>query len=95
MLDLFCGAGGLAMGFRKAGFHVTGADISAAAGETFRLNAGGEFIRADLSRELISGDFPDGLGLTPRYQMVADAVSPAFSRALALAIREWMDRDGA
>ena len=38
-LDLFAGAGGLAIGFRKAGFTVVGAnDADAAAGSTFRLN---------------------------------------------------------
>lgn len=32
--------------------------------------------------------FPDGMGVTSRYQMVADAVSPVFSSALAKTIRE-------
>ena len=32
--------------------------------------------------------FPSGTGLSLRYQMVADAVSPIFSRALALTTRE-------
>lgn len=27
LLDLFCGAGGAAMGYKRAGFHVTGVDI--------------------------------------------------------------------
>jgi len=38
-LDLFAGAGGLAIGFREAGFRVVGAnDADADAGATFRLN---------------------------------------------------------
>ena len=27
LLDLFCGAGGAAMGYQQAGFHVVGVDI--------------------------------------------------------------------
>lgn len=39
VIDLFCGAGGLAEGFRMAGFQtVLGVDYWAAAGETFRNN---------------------------------------------------------
>ncbi len=57
VLDLFCGAGGLARGFEKAGFHVTGVDFSRDVEKTFELNSRGEFIRADLSRELIYGKF--------------------------------------
>lgn len=38
-IDLFSGAGGLAVGFRNAGFNVVGAnDADGAAGATFRLN---------------------------------------------------------
>jgi DNA (cytosine-5)-methyltransferase 1 len=55
LLDLFCGAGGLAQGFKRAGFEVTGVDISEAAGKTFELNLQSKFIRADLSSELING----------------------------------------
>jgi len=56
VLDLFCGAGGLATGFRKAGFQVTGVDRSRAAQRTFELNRTGNFILADLSKEIIAED---------------------------------------
>lgn len=49
VLDLFCGAGGISIGFRDVGFSVTGVDISKAAGETFIENGIGKFILADLS----------------------------------------------
>jgi len=53
VLDIFCGAGGLGLGFEKEGFRVTGVDISEPAGETFELNSKCEFIKADLSKELM------------------------------------------
>lgn len=65
VLDLFCGAGGLSLGFRKAKFHVTGVDINEAAKETFELNKIGKFISADLSKETIDGDYDIILGGPP------------------------------
>ena len=35
-------------------------------------------------------EFPDGLGLGARYQMIADSVSPMFSAALARSVRDAM-----
>jgi len=58
-LDLFCGAGGLAIGFRKAGFEVTGVDKNASAAETFEINRIGDFIEADLSKVVIEQDHYD------------------------------------
>lgn len=65
VLDIFCGAGGLAQGFRKAGFEITGADISKTAGRTFELNNKSEFIRADLSKEMINGCYDMIMGGPP------------------------------
>jgi DNA (cytosine-5)-methyltransferase 1 len=64
-LDLFCGGGGLSLGFKKAMFHVTGVDVNKAAKETFELNKIGKFVAADLSRESIDGDYDIILGGPP------------------------------
>ena len=40
VLDLFCGAGGLSLGFRASGFSVKGIDRSLDAAETFSANLG-------------------------------------------------------
>jgi DNA (cytosine-5)-methyltransferase 1 len=64
-LDLFCGAGGLSLGFKKAGFHVTGVDKSEAAKKIFELNQIGDFENVDLSKEMVEGDFDIVLGGPP------------------------------
>lgn len=49
-IDLFCGAGGLSLGLREAGFRVlVGADHDAAAVETHTANIGGLGYRGDLA----------------------------------------------
>ena len=44
-LDLYCGAGGLSLGFRAGGFEVTGIDWNADAVATYNRNLGGAFCR--------------------------------------------------
>jgi len=52
MLDLFCGSGGLSLGFQRAGFRVIAAyDNDEAAVETYRVNLGAHVTRCDLGQE--------------------------------------------
>lgn len=65
VLDLFCGAGGFAQGFKHATFDVTGIDMCDAAGKTFEMNNFGYFKKADLKNELIEGQFDVIIGGPP------------------------------
>ncbi len=48
LLDLFCGMGGLALGFARNGFRVTGYDIHPRIPEIFEINRIGQAVVADL-----------------------------------------------
>lgn len=52
-IDLFCGAGGLSLGFQQAGFNIiVGVDNEPAALETFEFNHKGAIgLNADLSKQ--------------------------------------------
>ncbi len=65
VLDLFCGAGGLASGFSKNKFTVTGIDKSTCAVETFKLNNFGEAQEINLQKETVKGDFDIIIGGPP------------------------------
>lgn len=64
-LDLFCGAGGLSLGFRNEGFSVTGADINQYSVGIFSLNNIGECIEIDLVRNSVAGTFDVVVGGPP------------------------------
>lgn len=64
VIDLFCGAGGLSLGFQKAGFNVVlGIDNDAMALKTFEKNHNGaKSICGDISKITYSKDIKDVIG---------------------------------
>lgn len=58
VIDLFCGCGGLSLGFIQAGYHVIlGVDNDAAALETFRANHPGSVgVNLDLAKDSVGED---------------------------------------
>jgi DNA (cytosine-5)-methyltransferase 1 len=65
VLDLFCGAGGFSLGFKKQGFSITGVDINPWSEKIFSLNHIGDFVQKDLMSEHIDGNFNIILGGPP------------------------------
>ena len=65
-LDLFCGAGGLSVGLKQAGFTVLGAiEISELAARTYRLNHGTTRVWQQNIRGLSPWTVMDALALEP------------------------------
>jgi DNA (cytosine-5)-methyltransferase 1 len=65
VLDLFAGIGGISMGFRNAGFTVTGVDSEDLSARVFELNGVGEHVVRDLGTELELRDVPLVIGGPP------------------------------
>ena len=65
VLDLFTGLGGLAAGFREAGFSVVGVDADEVSEAVYRLDSLGEFRKADLSSEMVINDAAVVIGGPP------------------------------
>src|ERR1035437_8239685 len=61
LLDLFCGAGGAAMGYHRAGFEVVGVDIKPQPNYAF------EFIQADATTFVAKGSV-DAIHASPPCQ---------------------------
>src|SRR4051794_21334743 len=81
-VDIFCGAGGLSLGLRDAGFSILlGADWDARAVETHTANLGGLGYVGDLSdpQELV--DQLDGWGINDIDLVVGGVPCQPFSRA--------------
>lgn len=65
VLDLFSGLGGLSVGFKKAGFEVTGADVRPESDLVFKLNRIGEVITTNLRLTSLLSDAPVVIGGPP------------------------------
>lgn len=93
-VDLFCGAGGLSLGLRNAGFTVLlGADSDESSAETHRANIGGLTYEGDLSDPEDFLDHLDAWGVR-QVDLVAGGVPcQPFSRAGRSKLRSLV-RDG-
>ena len=65
VLDLFSGMGGFSYGFAKAGFDVTGVDMSEHAGMTYKKIVSNKFHSVDLRENDVQGDFDIVIGGPP------------------------------
>jgi len=76
-IDLFCGAGGLTLGLRRAGWDVLfGIDVDEAVGETYRHNnPNAGFLAADL-RSVTEEDVLSLAGNTPRSELLLAGCAP-------------------
>jgi len=76
-LDLFCGAGGLTRGLRRAGWEVVaGIDVDPSVGETYRRNnSRTRFLAADL-RSVTEDDIRSLAGATPSRELLLAGCAP-------------------
>ena len=76
-IDIFCGAGGLTLGLRRAGWEViVGVDVDEAVETTYEgNNPGVNFVSADL-RSLTNEDIVDLAGAVPRRELLIAGCAP-------------------
>lgn len=76
-IDLFCGAGGLTLGLRRAGWDVlAGIDVDEAVGDTYRSNnPGSRFLAADL-RSVTDAEILALAGDAPRRELLLAGCAP-------------------
>ena len=76
-IDLFCGAGGLTQGLRRAGWDVVlGIDVDPTVGETYRRNnPGAKFVAADL-KSITGDDIRASAGTIPSQELLLAGCAP-------------------
>lgn len=72
LLDLFCGAGGAAMGYHRAGFEVVGIDIKHQPRYPFAFRRGDAMQPSDWL-EALNGRWPDAIHASPPCQAYTKA----------------------
>ena len=72
LLDLFCGAGGAAMGYHRAGFEVVGVDIKHQPRYPFAFRQGDAMSPSDWL-EALNGRWPDVIHASPPCQAFTSA----------------------
>jgi DNA (cytosine-5)-methyltransferase 1 len=83
LLDLFCGAGGAAMGYHRAGFDVTGVDISPQPHYPFEFHQADALeILSELARKswTLPGPMPDAIHASPPCQFKTQMAASHRSR---------------
>jgi len=96
LLDLFCGAGGCAWGYRMAGFEIVGVDIEPQPNYPFAFHQGDalEFFRRRSARGDFAGVRFDAIHASPPCQMYSRALKhlsapqPMLIGAMRVALRE-------
>jgi DNA (cytosine-5)-methyltransferase 1 len=82
LLDLFCGAGGAAMGYHRAGFEVVGVDIKPQPNYPFEFRQGGALSLGDWinSFDALHASPPCQAYVNLTWDELREAIPPAYTK---------------